>query len=198
MRNPSQPFAVHSLPRRALRRRPLLWRLGAISASGLVLGVAVSVWVPNGAQARPAETAASNCAVDGAGLEDAQTQVLAADDARLKATIVHDADALDALLAPGFTYVHSNGRREDRAAYIEGARAARVPFVAFDRLAASVRFLDGCTALVDGSARIAYRPDPAAPAVELRTLYLAVWTSHEGSWRLAAYASTGDAGAAPH
>jgi hypothetical protein len=98
-------------------------------------------------------------------LQSVTMAVLAADDRRRAANMANDADALEAILAPDFTYTHNTGFREGRDAYLARIRTAQVRYLSLDRLAAHVR-------------------------VYVKTLYLGAWVRSGGAWRMAAYAST--------
>lgn len=149
-----------------------------------MLALALALVAQGGeARARPAE------AMSEAERQSVAQAVLAADDRRRAANMAGDADALEAILSPDFTYIHNTGFREGRAAYVARIRNAQVDYVSLDRLAANVRVY-GAVALVDGLASMTYRTPPGGPAQTVKTLYLAAWVFSDGQWRMAAYAST--------
>jgi ketosteroid isomerase-like protein len=121
-------------------------------------------------------------------LQSVTMAVLAADDRRRAANMANDADALEAILAPDFTYTHNTGFREGRDAYLARIRTAQVRYLSLDRLAAHVRVY-GDVALVDGLASMTYQSKGGAAAT-VKTLYLGAWVRSGGAWRMAAYAST--------
>ena len=115
--------------------------------------------------------------------------VLEADDHRRAANMANDPGALEAILAPDFTYTHFNGIREGREAYLARMRKSQVDYVKMDRLDARVR-LYGDVAVVDGLAGMTYRSPPGGPEHTVKTLYTGVWVLKDGAWRMTTYAST--------
>ncbi len=97
------------------------------------------------------------------------------------------ADELEALLAPGFTYVHRSARLETRdeitGAVRDGRRYGRMELEEL-----SARAYGGAT-VVQGIAHM--RGGSAASPVEFDSRFTAVWVEVDGAPRLAAYHSTG-------
>ena len=104
-----------------------------------------------------------------------------------RAMVDGDADALDSLLAPDFTYTHKSARVEPRDELIPsvrgGRRNARMDFEGM-----SVRSYPG-TAIVNGVAHM--RVGPADQPIEFDSNFTAVWVDVDGSPRLVVYHSTG-------
>ncbi len=104
-----------------------------------------------------------------------------------QAMVDGDADALDSLLAPDFTYTHKNARVEPRDEIIPsvrgGRRNARMDFEGM-----SVRSYPGA-AIVNGVAHM--RVGPADQPIEFDSNFTAVWVDVDGSQRLVVYHSTG-------
>jgi hypothetical protein len=57
--------------------------------------------------------------------DEVTTEVLAAEEGRSAAIAAQDWTALDAILAPEFTYTHSTGKTEDKAAWTAGISGRR-------------------------------------------------------------------------
>ena len=104
-----------------------------------------------------------------------------------RAMVDGDADTLEALLAPGFTYTHRSARvepREELVASVRGGRHnARMDFEEM-----SVRAYAGAT-VVQGVAHM--RAGPADAPIVFDSHFTAVWVDVEGAPRLAVYHSTG-------
>ncbi len=104
-----------------------------------------------------------------------------------QAMVDGDADALEALLAPDFTYTHKSGRVEPCEEFIPsvrgGRRNARMDFEGMH-----VRAYPG-TAVVNGVAHM--RVGPVDKPLEFDSSFTAVWVDLDGTWRLVVYHSTG-------
>lgn len=122
----------------------------------------------------------------------AEVAVLAADDARYRAMLAGDADALDRLLSEDLVYTHSNGVSDNKRAYLAAIRARVFDYRRCEREIA--RFQDyGNVALLHGTVRL--EAVVAGQLKQLHNQYLMVWV-HAGAkndhvgWRLRAWAST--------
>ena len=104
-----------------------------------------------------------------------------------QAMVDGDADALEALLAPDFSYTHKSGRVEPRDELIPsvrgGRRSARMDFEGM-----RVRTYPG-TAIVSGTAHM--RVGPADRPLEFDSSFSSVWVDLDGALRLVVYHSTG-------
>jgi hypothetical protein len=104
-----------------------------------------------------------------------------------QAMVDGDADALEALLAPGFTYTHKNARVEPREELIESVRNGRRN-ARMDLEDLSARGYGG-TAVVQGLNHM--RVDLPGGPLEFDSHFSAVWVEDGGEPRLALYHSTG-------
>ena len=104
-----------------------------------------------------------------------------------RAMVDGDADALEELLAPGFTYTHRSARVEPRDELVTSVRGGRHN-ARMDLEEMSVRAHAGAT-VVQGLAHM--RGGSAAQPVEFDSRFTAVWVDADGSPRLAVYHSTG-------
>ena len=117
----------------------------------------------------------------------ARDLLLAADDARYRALMASDVEALDRLVTDDFTYTHNAGYCDDKTAYLDRIRRGAVRYSDWDRVSANIR-IHGDAGVMTGHMRmIANLPDQA---VQLDNLYLAAWVRLGGQWRLAAWSST--------
>ncbi len=104
-----------------------------------------------------------------------------------RAMVDGDADALEALLAPGFTYTHRSARVEPRDELVPSVRGGRHnDRMDFEEM--SVRAYAGAT-VVQGVAHM--RAGPADAPIVFDSHFTAVWVDVEGAPRLAVYHSTG-------
>ena len=104
-----------------------------------------------------------------------------------QAMVAGDPEALEALLAPDFTYTHKNARVEPRDELIPSVRGGRRNArMDFDEIA--VRTYPGAT-IVNGLAHM--RVGPADRLVSFDSRFTAVWVEVDGGLRLAVYHSTG-------
>ncbi|MBM3141241.1 MAG: nuclear transport factor 2 family protein [Chloroflexi bacterium] len=103
-----------------------------------------------------------------------------------RAMVEGDAAALEALLAPDFTYTHKNARVEPASELIPSVRGGRRnQRMEFERM--SVRAYPGAT-IVNGLAHL--KVGPADRPVEFSSHFSAVWVQVDDEQRLAVYHST--------
>jgi ketosteroid isomerase-like protein len=109
--------------------------------------------------------------------------VLAADNARLQATIAGDYDVLDRLARDELTFVHANGRQDDKQTYLAAARGGRIRYRAIERSETSVK-VTGNVAVLCASVNVEVTIEGSDLASPVR--YMSVWTKDAGGWRMLA------------
>jgi hypothetical protein len=109
--------------------------------------------------------------------------VLAADNARLQATIAGDDDALDRLVAGELTFVHANGRQDDKQTYLDSVRAGRIQYRTITRSETTLR-VTGNVAVLCASVNVEVTIEGNDLSSPVR--YMSVWTKNAGSWRMLA------------
>lgn len=118
-----------------------------------------------------------------------EAAVLAADDARYRAMLAGDTQALDGLLSEDLVYTHSNGASDDKPQYMAAIGARVFDYRRCERETA--HFQDyGHVALLHGTVRL--EAMVAGQLKQLHNQYLTVWVREgdAGVWRLRAWAST--------
>lgn len=118
---------------------------------------------------------------------DEVTAVLAADAARYRAMREGDLAALEALLAEDLSYTHSNGARDDKAAYLAAMASGRFRYLETSAEAVASR-RHGPVVVLDGRARFRAMIDGVERMLDNR--FLSVWTHDGRRWRMSAWAST--------
>lgn len=115
--------------------------------------------------------------------EDVAREVLAAEERRCAAIAAEDWAALDAVVGEEFSYTHSTGKTEDKAAWIAGIRKRRRA-VEHDGL--TVRGY-GDVALLSGSSVYRYA-EPFRGDSHYGSLLdvLQVWVRRDGGWQIVA------------
>jgi len=116
-----------------------------------------------------------------------ETDVLAADEARLRAMARGDWAALDAALADDLTYVHSTARLESKAEHIANLRAGKPHYRSIAPRDRHAR-VHGGIGLVDGVSEMRVERDGKEQRFTVR--YLAVYALSGDLWRLIAWQST--------
>lgn len=109
--------------------------------------------------------------------------VLAADEARLAAIVACDIEALDRLVRHELVFVHNDGRREGKAAFLEHTRSGRVRYRAIARGETDVR-VSGDVAILCARAELDVTVAGEPRTSPLR--YMSVWTRGASGWRLLA------------
>ena len=109
--------------------------------------------------------------------------VLAVDDARLAAMIAADVDALDRLSAAELIFVHANGRREDKAAFLAAARSGHIRYTTIVRGETFVN-VTGAVAILCATidVEVTVGGEPRTSPVR----YMSVWTKRASDWKLLA------------
>lgn len=118
---------------------------------------------------------------------DAIREVSAASDAWLAALVAGDADAMDRLLTPDFTYVHSTGTLDTREFLIDAFRSGRRKYTQYSADGVEARAYPG-TVLVTGVSHI--RLNPRGEEMKIDARFMSVWVDQGGSWKMAAWHST--------
>ena len=109
--------------------------------------------------------------------------VLAADDARLAALIACDLDALDRLLRAELIFVHADGRRDGKAAFLDHTRTGHVRYRAIARGETHVT-VSGDVAVLNARAELEVTVAGEPRTSPLR--YMSVWTRGPSGWQLLA------------
>jgi hypothetical protein len=118
-----------------------------------------------------------------AGVTDVTGEVLDAEERRCAAIAAEDWAALDAVVAPEFTYTHSTGKTEDKATWIAGISKRRRA-VEHGRLAVRAY---GDVALLSGSSVYRYAEPFRGDSHYGSTLdVLQVWVRGAAGWRIVA------------
>ncbi|WPG40991.1 nuclear transport factor 2 family protein [Variovorax sp. EBFNA2] len=114
-------------------------------------------------------------------------EALALEDARRRAMLRGDADALGRLLAPELRYVHSTGVCDTRESLLHKVRERAITYLAlsFDDMHATVT---EDTALI--GARMRAEVQRLHEVRRIEATYLAVWFRRAGEWQLSAYQGT--------
>ena len=109
--------------------------------------------------------------------------VLAADGARLQAIIASDADALDRLSTAELTFVHANGRQDDKTTYLDSVREGRIRYRTITRGETTVKVTGGVAILC---ASMSVEVTIAGEALSSAVRYMSVWTKHTDDWQMLA------------
>ena len=118
-----------------------------------------------------------------------EREVMAADDARVKALLAADYDAAEKLFADELTYVHSNGSLDTKQSYMQGLRAGNSRYAEMNMFDMSVRAY-GETAVLSGKFTAKVIIGGGAREANLLSRVLMVWTKRDGAWQLVAWEST--------
>src|ERR1700677_742084 len=109
--------------------------------------------------------------------------VLAADDARLQALVACDLEALDGLLRAELVFVHADGRRDGKAAFLDHTRTGQVRYRAIARGDTQVT-VSGNVAVVcaRGELEVTIKGEPRSAPLR----YMSVWTQETPVWQMLA------------
>lgn len=121
------------------------------------------------------------------GIEQMIAAARAADDERTAATMAADRARLDAIFSDELRYAHSNGKVDDKAAYIGSLISHRVVYESFDYK--ERRFQVAGPGIVLMSGRVIIQVGNDSRKVGLDLNFLAVWREEAGRWRCLAWQS---------
>jgi ketosteroid isomerase-like protein len=113
---------------------------------------------------------------------------LEADRARCAATLSADLEALEPLLHPTLSYVHSNGVVDDRSSYLAKVASSAFRYASLEHDVDEQRLLSPDHAVLLGRMTATGTVDGKPVTVASRTL--SVWGRDEAGWRLMAFQST--------
>lgn len=115
-------------------------------------------------------------------------EVEAAARALLVATTVPDADAIEAMLAPGYTYAHaSNARVDSRQEWVESFHSGGQRYHVYDIF--DLAFLDYDEVVVIRG-RAHQEMSPRGERIALHTRFTSVWVRRDGRWLAVAWHAT--------
>ncbi|WP_353190421.1 nuclear transport factor 2 family protein [Pandoraea pnomenusa] len=107
--------------------------------------------------------------------------------ARFDAMIECDVEQLDALLADGLHYVHSNGKRETKREFLDALSSGRRRYIDIDVKAQELRQF-GDTVVVTGKLRVEL--ETATGSLESQMTYTAVHVLEADVWHLISWQAT--------
>jgi len=127
-------------------------------------------------------------------LQAAEDPVLAAlraaDDERVRATLVAERAGLTAIFSDDLRYAHSTGGVDDKASYIDSLVSGRTKYVAIDYQERNFTFPVPGIALMTGRVHIKATSATSATGASDGVLsLLAVWREEKGHWRFLAWQS---------
>jgi ketosteroid isomerase-like protein len=128
------------------------------------------------AQAQPADAST-----------DAESQVRAAESARIRATVTNDFEALDRLLADDLVYTHSNAQVDTKAQFIEILRSGRTKYQSIEPSDMTIRIY-GPVAILTGQATV--RVVASGEPRDLALRFTSAWHQRGGRWQFVAWQST--------
>lgn len=128
--------------------------------------------------------------LDHGSMPEGVREVFEADDARHRAMVAHDLDALGNWLADELVYTHATARRETKAEYLHSLTRGRVRYLGVQRSDATVQLYGGA-ALMIGRSEIRAISEGVSRVV--CNLFQSVWVRSASRWRMVAWTSVLDA-----
>ncbi|MGI9270467.1 MAG: nuclear transport factor 2 family protein [Woeseiaceae bacterium] len=118
---------------------------------------------------------------------DLDKDVLAAQSARITATLDADIDALEKIYAEELVYSHSDGRVDDRQILLNAIASGTVDYKKIDIVEQQIRIY-GEVAVINGTAD--FRVLAGEQMNEMRLRYTSVYVYQAGGWQFASWHST--------
>jgi hypothetical protein len=120
--------------------------------------------------------------------EAREQAVRAATQRWLEATVRADADALEELLEPNYTFTHATTAVTDtREEWLESFRSGNRRYKRWDISDVSASLFPGAAVMVGRGHQEIVRPDGV---INLETSFMNTWIERDGTWRLAAWQAT--------
>ena len=120
--------------------------------------------------------------------DDREQAVRAATQHWLDATVRADADALEGMLEPGYTFTHATTAMTDtREEWLESFRSGRRRYRSWEVSDLTVRLFDGTAIMTGRGHQEVVREDGI---FNLHTSFTNVWVEQDGQWRLAVWQAT--------
>ena len=138
-----------------------------------------------------AATAASLPAAD----DTVIAAVRAADDERVAAILAADRPRLAAVFSDELHYAHSNGKIENKAAFIETLAGRQLIYESAEYVRRNFLSAGPGTVLMEGRALFKVSRGPERSLLDLN--FLAVWRLENGRWRFLAWQSSRNPPSAP-
>jgi ketosteroid isomerase-like protein len=120
---------------------------------------------------------------------DTESQVLACDDARLRAMAEADIPTLERLMGATFFYTHRNGMSEGKDAFLDRIRNHLVRYHDPRRSEVEVNVF-GDAAVMRGRLRMETELIQEKRRSSLDNRFMSVWIKSGGGWTIVGYAST--------
>ena len=142
----------------------------------VLAAVGVVTWAPAGAVSAEPQTNAA-----------AEQAVLKAENARFAAMLKADAAALEKLLGDELSYTHSNALVQDKKAFIDDIKTAKIKYLAVDSTDQKVHVF-GNMAIVTGGASVHVIQNGNDLTIKIR--YTNAHINRGGAWQMVAWQST--------
>lgn len=139
------------------------------------------------AAVRVAALAAGLALLLGSGVRAADAPAIEADRTRFEAQVKADVAALDKLLAPELTYVHSSGVLDSKDAYIGAIKSGKTKYKSIAPEEVSARTFGDVT-IVNGKATVDLVSDGQDRHLVLR--YTDVWVKRDGRLQMVSWHAT--------
>jgi len=116
-------------------------------------------------------------------------EVVAADDARLKAMTDDDIAALDRLMGENFFYTHNNGFTEGKKPYLDRMREGKVRYLNPRRHDVTVSVY-GNAAVMNGRIQLDVDVLAEKRQINMNNLFMSTWVKGDKGWVIVGWAST--------
>jgi ketosteroid isomerase-like protein len=120
--------------------------------------------------------------------EPAPKELIAADDARVAATLAIDKAAMEKIFTDDLRYAHSNGNVDTKQSFIETLTSGKNKYLKLDYIERNFSLTSPDVALMTGQVRV--KTESAAKGTnEFTLIFLGVWKLENGTWKFHAWQS---------
>lgn len=116
-------------------------------------------------------------------------EVIAADDARLKAMLDDNVPALDRLMGDKFFYTHNNGFTEGKKPYLDRMREGKVRYKNPRKHDVTVSVY-GNAAVMNGRIQLDVDILAEKRQISMNNLFMSTWVKGDNGWVIVGWAST--------
>lgn len=117
-----------------------------------------------------------------------RAEVIRLEEARCRALVAADIEALDRLVADDVVHVHANGKADDKAAYLEMVTSA-IRFLSAERERLDVRVYED-VAVATGALKQSIEATATGQRMDMHVMTTQVWRLQAGSWRQVSFQAT--------
>ncbi len=121
-------------------------------------------------------------------MDDVAAEIKSLEDQRVQALLANDLEKLSALVAEDVVHIHTTGKVENKAEYLNGVKT-RLEFLKIDRPDLKVRVV-GDVAVATGALNQEVRVRASGAILDIKAVATQVWVKQAGGWVQTSFQAT--------